>query len=255
MFINIISNVKFDLFRVYSFESQNKKFTNKKFDKLHIEKKFRWTTKFIFYKFSIFVIWKIIHFSNENFIKKNKTVIDIRDLNKFVISNDYSMSLQFDVTSAINDCFYVNVMNFAKFFHQWLIKIIDKHKFTIVSHRDSEQFNVTIINYIDNFAYVQRQIDNILKKYRAFARVYVDNIVMFNKTLTKHIVHLRKIFQLFKKMNIVFKLSKTYFDYFIVALLKQKINNLNLIIVKKNWKSSRNWNFLSLLNCSKHIWN
>ena len=156
MFINIISNVKFDSFRIYSFESQNKKFVNKKFDKLYVEKKLRWITKFIFYEFSIFVVWKIIHFSNENFIKKNKTVINIRNLNKFVISNDYSMSLQFDVTSVINDCFYVNVMNVAEFFHQWLIKIIDKHKFIVISHQDSEQFNVVVMNYIDNFVYVQR---------------------------------------------------------------------------------------------------
>ena len=131
-------------------------------------------------------------------------------------------------------------MNVAEFFYQWLIKIIDKHKLIVVSHRNNEQFNVTIINYIDNFAYIQRQIDNILRKYRAFARVYINNIVMFNKMLTKHIVYLRKIFQLFEKINIAFKSSKIYFDYFIVTLLKQKINNLNLIIVKKNWKLFRN---------------
>ena len=91
-----------------------------------------------------------------------------------------------------------------------------------------------MMNYIDNFVYVQRQIDDILKKYCAFVRVYVDNIVMFNKTLTKHFDHLRKIFRLFEKMNIVFKSNKIYFDYFIVALLKQKINNLKLITIKKN---------------------
>ena len=163
-------------------------------------------------------------------------MINIRDLNKFVISNDYSMSLQFDVTNAINDCFYINIMNVVEFFHQWLIKIIDKHKFIVISHRSNEQFNVVMMNYIDNFVYVQRQIDNILKKYRAFARVYVNNIVMFNKTLTKHIDHLRKIFRLFEKMNIAFKSNKIYFDYFIVALLKQKINNLKLTTIKKKLK-------------------
>ena len=61
-------------------------------------------------------------------------------------------------------------------------------------HRNNEQFNVTMMNYIDNFVYVQRQIDDILKKYCAFARVYVNNIVMFNKILTNHIDHLRKVF-------------------------------------------------------------
>ena len=236
MFINIISNVKLNSSRVYSLDSQNKEFVNKKFDKLHVEKKLRWTTKFIFYEFSIFVIWKTIHLSNENFIKKNKTMINIHDLNKLAISNNYFMSLQFDVTSAISDCFYVNVMNVVEFFHQWLIKIIDKHKFTMISHRNNEQFNVAVMNYIDSFAYVQRQIDDILKKYRAFARVYVNNIVMFNKTLTKHINHLRKIFRLFKKMNIAFKSNKIYFDYFIVALLKQKINSLKLTTIKKKLK-------------------
>ena len=160
-------------------------------------------------------------------------MINIRDLNKFVISNNYSMLLQFNVTNAISDYFYINVMNVVEFFHQWLIKIIDKHKFIVISHRNNEQFNVVMMNYIDNSVYVQHQIDDILKKYRAFTRVYINNIVMFNKTLTKHIDHLRKIFRLFEKMNIVLKSSKIYFDYFIVALLKQKINNLKLITIKK----------------------
>ena len=105
-----------------------------------------------------------------------------------------------------------------------------------MSHRENEQFNVIVMNYIDNFVYVQRQIDNILKKYCAFARVYVNDIVMFNKILANYIDHLRKIFQLFEKMNIVFKSSKIYFEYFIVALLKQKVNNLKLITIKKKLK-------------------
>ena len=91
-----------------------------------------------------------------------------------------------------------------------------------------------VINYIENFVYVQRQIDDILKKYCAFVRVYVNNIVIFNKTLIEHFNHLRRMFQLLKKMNIVFKSNKIYFDYFIVVLLKQKINNLKLIAIKKN---------------------
>ena len=117
------------------------------------------------------------------------------------------------------------------------MKITNRYKFIAVFYRKSEQFNVIIISYIELLTYVQRQIDNILRKFRVFARVYVNNIVIFNKTLKKHLQHLRSVFQLFQKMNIALKLIKIYLNYSIVTLLNQKINNLKLIIVEKKLKA------------------
>ena len=163
-------------------------------------------------------------------------IIDIKNLNKMSKSNDYFMSLQSNIINFVNECLYVNVKNAIDFFHQWLIRITNRHKLIVVSHRDNEQFNVTIINFRNNSTYVQRQIDIIFRNFRDFFRVYVNDIVMFNKTFEKHIKHLFKIFELFHKLNITLKFNKIYFEYFIVVLFDKKIDNFEFIIVEKKLK-------------------
>ena len=219
MFIDILSNAKSKFFKIYSIESQNRKFIDQEFDKLHVENKLRWIIEIILYDFSIFVIWRIIHLSSKNFVKKIKVVINIREFNKIIVSNDYFMFFQVDIINLVNDYFYVNVMNAIEFFHQWFVKLIDRHKLIVVSHRESEQWNVAVINFRNNSTYVQRQINRILRKYRAFARAFVNDIVVFNKILKKHFEYLKKIFALFQRMNITFKINKTYLSFFFVVLL------------------------------------
>ena len=128
-----------------------------------------------------------------------------------------------------------------------MIKIANRHKLIVVSHKDSEQFNVTIMKFRNSSTYVQRQINIILRDFRDFARVYVNDIVMFNKTFEKHIEHLIKIFELFRKMNIVLKLNKIYLEYFIVVLLNQKIDNFEFIIIEKKLKIIFKFRFIVTL--------
>ena len=106
----------------------------------------------------------------------------------------------------------------------------------MISYKNNEQFNVIIMNFRNNFAYVQRQIDIILRQYRVFVRVYIDDIVVFNKTLKKHLKHLTKMFKLFRWLNIALKFFKTFLNYSIVVLFKQKIDNFELITTKKKLK-------------------
>ena len=90
------------------------------------------------------------------------------------------------------------------------------------------------MNFRNNSIYVQRKIDDIFRAYRAFARIYVNDIVMFNHFLKKHLRHFNQIFSLFVKLNLALKFFKTYLRYFIISLLKQKINRFDLSIVQKN---------------------
>jgi len=73
--------------------------------------------------------------------------------------------------------------------------------------------------------------------YRAFARVYVDNIVIFFKFLKKHILHLRQIFDILAINNISIKSKKVFLEYFTVRLLDQKIDSLDLFIFEKKLKT------------------
>ena len=87
------------------------------------------------------------------------------------------------------------------------------------------------MNYRNSSTYVQKQVDKLLRDY-FFARKYVNDIVVFFNSLEKHLRHFNEIFALFKRYNIVIKSFKTYLDYSIVQLLDQKIDNLDMTIVK-----------------------
>jgi len=46
---------------------------------------------------------------------------------------------------------------------------------------------MVVIGYKNSLAYVQRQMDRLLRAYQAFARVYIDNIVIFSVIIEDYI--------------------------------------------------------------------
>ena len=107
------------------------------------------------------------------------------------------------------------------------------------------------MNFRNNSIYVQRQTNRLFCNYRDFIKTYVDNIIMFNKTLNKHIDHLIKIFSFFEHMNITIKFIKIYLNYSSITLLSQKINSLRLIIAKK--KKIKNYIKISFFDYAEVI--
>ena len=56
MFINVLSSLKSSAVKIYLLSSKNKAVINQEFNKLHKQKKLKWTSKATEYSFSVFVI-------------------------------------------------------------------------------------------------------------------------------------------------------------------------------------------------------
>ena len=154
MRISLKSNWKqriFDKAKIYSLNKKNRKLVDETFDKLHESDKLNWIDEFISFSYSVFCVWKEI-----NDKKKNRFVVNIRDFNAIIQSNVYFLSLQFDIISIVLECQYIIVLNCSIFFYQWRIHSDDRHKLTVITHRDQENFNVIVMNYKNFFVYVQR---------------------------------------------------------------------------------------------------
>ena len=80
---------------------------------------------------------------------------------------------------------------------------------------------------------MQKQTNQMLKSFRDFSRIYMNNIIIFFKTLNKYIRYFRLIFQLFqiKKVNLTF--IKLFLTYSLIILLKQRVDNLKILIFEK----------------------
>ena len=155
-------------------------------------------------------------------------VVDIRALNAITQPDAYPLPLQSDIIQAVQGCQYISVVDCSGFFYQWRVHPEDRHKLIVVSHRGQESFNVAVMGYRNSSAYVQRQIDRVLRLCRRFARAYVDDIVIFSRSLTEHLSHLRKVFGILSKSNISIKPGKAFIGYPSVNLLGQKVNSLGL---------------------------
>ena len=84
------------------------------------------------------------------------------------------------------------------------------------------------MGYCNSPAYVQRQTDRLLREFKEFAKGYVDDIIIFSKTLEDYIRHLRLVFKLFRRINVVLKPIKLFVGYPNIYLLGQYIDLFGL---------------------------
>ncbi len=210
--------------RVYPLGKDAKEVVDKTFDKLHDQGRLSWTTESTPFSYPVFVVWKMM----PDGTRKGRAVVDIRGLNSITQADVYPLPLQADLISSVKGCRYISIVDCASFFYQWRMHPQDRHRLTIISHRGQETFNVAVMGYKNSPAYVQRQIDRLLRKFRSFARAYVDDVVIYSKTLEEHLEHLRQIFGLFVRAGISVNPSKAFLGYPSVQLLGQKVDSLGL---------------------------
>jgi hypothetical protein len=215
MSITLKLDVKIEIVKVYSMRSKKRELINETFDKLHNQEKMHWIKEFTAHEASMFVIWR--QMSDKK--KKRRIVVDIRELNKIVEFDFYSMFLQIDIISAIVDFKFIFVVDVAVFFYQFRIRIIDKHKLIVVFHREQEYFFVTFMSFRNSSTYAQRRINMILNDLKHCCKAFIDDIIVFFATFEPHIEHLSLIFQRLLDYDIRLNSCKTFLRFSSIVLL------------------------------------
>lgn len=210
--------------KVYPLGARDRELVDQTFDELHEQGRMSWTNASTPFSYPAFCVWR----KNATGENKGRVVVDIRGLNAITVPDAYPLPLQSDIIAAVRDCPFISVVDASSFFYQWRVHPDDRHKLTVVTHRGQESFNVAVMGYKNSPAYVQRQIDRLLRRFRRFARAYVDDIVIFSKTAEEHAQHLRSVFAMLQHNNISIKPSKAFLGYPSVALLGQKVDSFGL---------------------------
>ena len=179
-------------------------------------------------------------------------MIDIRDLNDLIVPDVYFVSLQTDIITRLLECTHLSILDAMSFFYQWLIHLNHRYMLTVVSHRGQKIFNVSIMRYMNSIAYVQRQIDKILRSIKDFAQAYINDIVVGSKSLREHIAHLRRLFQLLVEYNIVIAPTKTFLNYSNINLLDRKVDSFDMTTAKNKLKTISEISYPSTLGDLKH---
>lgn len=77
-------------------------------------------------------------------------------------------------------------------------------------------------------AYVQRQMDTLLRPHLHFTRAYVDDVVVFSKSLEDHLRHLDMIFSLFNCLQITLSPTKSFLGFPSTKFLGQHVDRFGL---------------------------
>ena len=205
--------------KIYSLDVDKQKKVDKIFNKLHKQSCMNWSINHSSSEYSVFVIWKNVK-HNEKMIWKAKIIVNVHNLNKLIISDIYSTSLQSEIIVMIVSKNYISVVDVTAFFYYWRIKSEHQNKLTIILHRSQKIFNVTFMKFINSIVYVQQQLDNKFRDFQGFCRVYINDIIIVSTMLKKHMKHFDKIFSKFAELHINLAFNKFYIEFSDVKLLE-----------------------------------
>ena len=140
--------------KMYSLDSKEHEVVNKTFDKLHNQKYMTWAENHILSDYSVFIVWwdALI---NDKITKKEWVVVNLRDFNKIMKSDIYSILLQTNIIQAIAECSYIFILNAVSFFYQWWIYSLHHQCLSTVLHHEQKIFKVAVMNFITSIFYVQ----------------------------------------------------------------------------------------------------
>ena len=214
--------------KVYPVGQKDKEVIDATFDKLQEQGKMYWSKQPTPFSYPVFVVWK----DTQNG-RKGRVVVDIRELNKITENDTYPLPLQSEIIALLLGYQYLSTIDAVGWFHQFLVSRNDRHKFTVVSHRGQEESAVALMGYKGSPPYVQRQTDAMLRPFKEFAKAFVDDIIIFSRTLSDHINHLTRVFNLFRVRRVSLSPTKSYIGYPSVTLLGQRVDGLGMSTSKE----------------------
>ena len=209
--------------KVYPLGHKDREVVDATFDKLQQQGKLRFSTQPTPYSWPCFVVWRETPQG-----RKGRVVIDIRGLNAITEDDGYPLPLQSDIIALIAGYGYISTVDGVAWFHQFNVQRNDRSKLTVVSHRGQEESSVALMGYKGSPPYVQRQTDAILRPLREFVRAFVDDIIIFSRTLKEHESHLRQLFQLLRARRASLSPSKSFLGFPSVILLGQRVDSLGM---------------------------
>ena len=97
-------------------------------------------------------------------------------------------------------------------FYQIELDEESKHKTAFITHQGLYEFNRLPMGLANSPSVFQRALNFILRKFiNIICLIYLDDIVIFSRTIEEHIIHLSQILTCLKEAGLKVKLSKCQF--------------------------------------------
>lgn len=151
-----------------------------------------------------FIVWR-----ND----KPRLVVNLRRVNTKLILHSYPLPRQDDILGSFGGCSVFTIMDITKGFFQQSIAYRDRWKTTFVTpHRGLQRLTVSTMGLATSPGFFQHRMEQLFGPYLwAFVLVYIDDIIVFSRSIDDHLLHLETVFTILENSGCTMSLGKCHF--------------------------------------------
>ena len=173
-----------------------------------------------------------------------RLVVDYRVLNKVTIHNKYPIPLMTELRDQVRDARIFTKLDLKDGFHLIRVRKGDEWKTAFRTRYGHYQYQVMTFGLVNAPATFQTMMNKILQEFLdQGVVVYIDDILIYSKTIEEHIILVRKVLQKLREYRMaisweksMFHVKKGYFLGYVVATDGVTMNEKKVESVKA-WRA------------------
>ncbi len=200
--------------------------------------------EFIFFSFASYI--SLILFIE----KKDDSLrfcVDYRKLNALIKRNRYSLSLIDETFARIQESKYLIRLNIIIAFNKLRMHSDNEDLTIFIIFFDSYKYHVMLFELTNESTFYQHYMNDVLFEYlHQFCQIYLDDIIIYSKTLKKHKQHVRLILNRLREADLQidinkceFHVQKTIFLELLISIEELKMNSRKMQAVV-DWSTLNN---------------
>ncbi|KAL9267493.1 Transposon Ty3-I Gag-Pol polyprotein-like protein [Drosera capensis] len=168
--------------------------------------------------------------------------VDYRALNKITVKNKYPIPLIADLFDRLGDARWFSKLDLRSGYWQVRIAEGDEPKTTCVTRYASYEFLVMPFGLTNTPATFCTLMNNVFQPFlNQFVVVYLDDIVVYSKTLEDHVEHLRQVFQVLRENELYVKREKCSFAQEETTFLGHVVGKGRIMMDKSKVRAIQEW--------------
>ncbi len=147
--------------------------------------------------------------------------VDYRKLNALIKRNCYSLSLIDETFACIQESKYLTQLNIIVTFNKLRMHSDNEDLTIFIISFDFYKYHVMSFELINDSTFYQHYMNDILFDYlHQFCQIYLDNIIIYSKTLKKHKRHVRLVLHKLQETDLQMNINKCKFHVQKIFFLK-----------------------------------
>ncbi len=173
--------------------------------------------------------------------------VNYRKLNALIKRNRYFLSLIDETLACIQDSRYLTWLNIIVVFNKLHIHSSSEDLTIFIISFDFYKYHVMSFELINGSTFYQHYMNDVLFNYlHQFCQIYLDDIIIYSKTLKKHKRHVRLVLHRLQETDLQININKCKFHvqkiFFLKLLLfiEELKMNLRKVQAVVEWSTSTN---------------